>query len=109
MNMRILERPYKVGGHMRIAFVFAGQGAQYVGMGKDLYEHIPRCKEIFDKANDILSFDIKELIFNGDVEELNITENTQPAILITSIAAIEALEERGIKGDVVAGLSLGEY
>ncbi|GAA0108241.1 MULTISPECIES: ACP S-malonyltransferase [Clostridium] len=94
---------------MKTAFVFAGQGSQYIGMGKDLYEHIPRCKEIFDKANDILSFDIKELIFNGNKEDLDITENTQPAILITSIAAKEALEERGIKADVVAGLSLGEY
>ena len=78
-------------------------------MGKDLYENIPICKEIFDKANDILSFDIKELIFNGNKEELDITENTQPAILITSIAAKAALEEHGIKADVVAGLSLGEY
>lgn len=94
---------------MKTAFIFAGQGSQYIGMGKDLYENIPICKEIFDKANDILSFDIKELIFNGNKEELDITENTQPAILITSIAAKAALEEHGIKADVVAGLSLGEY
>ncbi len=94
---------------MKTAFIFAGQGSQYIGMGKELYENIPRCKEIFDKANDILGFDIKELIFNGTKEELDITENTQPAILLTSIAAKEAFEERGIKADVVAGLSLGEY
>lgn len=94
---------------MKTAFVFAGQGSQYIGMGKDLYENVPRCKEIFDKANDILSFDIKELIFNGNKEDLDITENTQPAILITSIAAKKAFEESGIKADVVAGLSLGEY
>ena len=63
----------------------------------------------FDKAREVLDFDIKELIFNGDNEELNITENTQPSILITSIAAMKALEERGLKPSVVAGLSLGEY
>lgn len=94
---------------MKTAFIFAGQGSQYIGMGKDLYENISVCKEVFDKANDILGFDIKDLIFNGNREELDITENTQPAILITSIAAKKAIEEKGIKADVVAGLSLGEY
>lgn len=94
---------------MKTAFIFAGQGSQYIGMGKDLYENISVCREVFDKANDILDFDIKDLIFNGNREELDITENTQPAILITSIAAKKAIEEKGIKADVVAGLSLGEY
>ena len=94
---------------MKIAFIFAGQGSQYIGMGKELYENIPVCKEVFDKGNEILNFDIQNLIFNGNKEELDITENTQPAILLTSIAAKEALEERGIKADVVSGLSLGEY
>jgi [acyl-carrier-protein] S-malonyltransferase len=94
---------------MKTAFIFAGQGSQYIGMGKDLYENISVCREVFDKANDILGFDIKDLIFNGNREELDITENTQPAILITSIAAKKAIEEKGIKADVVAGLSLGEY
>lgn len=94
---------------MKTAFIFAGQGSQYIGMGKDLYENISVCKEVFDKANDILGFDIKDLIFNGNKEELDITENTQPAILITSIAAKKAIEEKGVKADVVAGLSLGEY
>lgn len=94
---------------MKTAFIFAGQGSQYIGMGKDLYENISVCREVFDKANDILGFDIKDLIFNGNKEELDITENTQPAILITSIAAKKAIEEKGIKADVVAGLSLGEY
>ena len=94
---------------MKIGFVFSGQGAQYIGMGKELYENIPVCKEVFDDGNEILDFNIKDLIFNGNKEELDITENTQPAILITSIAAMKAIEERGVKAEVVAGLSLGEY
>lgn len=94
---------------MRIAFVFSGQGAQYVGMGKELYENFHEAKNIFDNANEILKFDLKNLTFNGEVEELNITENTQPAILTTSIAALEVLKNNGIEGEVVAGLSLGEY
>ena len=94
---------------MRIAFVFSGQGAQYVGMGKELYENFNEAKEVFDNANEILKFDLKNLIFNGNIEELNITENTQPAILTTSIAALEVLKSKGVKGDIAAGLSLGEY
>ena len=95
---------------MRIAFVFSGQGAQYVGMGKENYtENFHEAKNIFDNANEILKFDLKNLTFNGEVEELNITENTQPAILTTSIAALEVLKSNGIEGEVVAGLSLGEY
>ncbi|PJI08510.1 MULTISPECIES: ACP S-malonyltransferase [Clostridium] len=94
----------------KIAFVFSGQGAQHVGMGKDLYDNFQCSKEIFDKADKALNFKISELCFEGKAEELNLTENTQPAILITSIAAMEALkEEKGIIPDVVAGLSLGEY
>ena len=87
---------------MRIAFVFSGQGAQYVGMGKELYENFHEAKNIFDNANEILKFDLKNLTFNGEVEELNITENTQPAILTTSIAALEVLKSNGIEGEVVA-------
>ena len=94
---------------MRIAFVFSGQGAQYVGMGKELYENFNEAKEVFDNANEILKFDLKNLIFNGSIEELNITENTQLAILTTSVAALEVLKSKGIKGDIAAGLSLGEY
>lgn len=94
---------------MKIAFIFAGQGSQYIGMGKELYDNILVCRETFDKARELLDFDIKELMFNGEKEELDITENTQPAILATSIMAMKALEEKGIRADVVAGLSLGEY
>lgn len=94
---------------MKIAFVFAGQGAQYIGMGKELYENFDICKDIFNRANEVLGFDLTELIFNGEKSELDITENTQPAILTTSIAALEVLKAEGITPDVVAGLSLGEY
>lgn len=94
---------------MKIAFIFSGQGSQYIGMGKELYDNILICRETFDKARELLDFDIKELMFNGEKEKLDITENTQPAILATSIMAMKALEEKGIRADVVAGLSLGEY
>ena len=94
---------------MKIAFIFSGQGSQYIGMGKELYDNIPSCKKIYDKANEVLGFDLKELIFNVDKEELNITENTQPAILTTSIAILQAIKDKGINPDIVAGLSLGEY
>ena len=94
---------------MKIAFIFAGQGSQYIGMGKELYDNILICREAFDKARSLLDFDIKELMFNGEKEELDITENTQPAILATSIMAMKALEEKKIVPSVVAGLSLGEY
>lgn len=94
---------------MKIAFIFSGQGSQYVGMGKEIYDNFESSRVIFDKANEILKFDLKNLIFNGSKDELNRTENTQPAILTTSIAILKVMEEKGVIPQGVAGLSLGEY
>ncbi len=93
----------------KTAFLFPGQGAQYINMGKDLYENIDSCRDIFDKGEEILNMPIKELIFNGSQEELTRTKNNQPAILLTSLACQKALEEEGIEADYTVGLSLGEY
>lgn len=93
----------------KIGFVFAGQGAQYVGMGKDFYDNIKECREIFEEADKALGFSISKLCFEGSKEDLNRTENTQPAIVTTSISALKALELNGIKAEMAAGLSLGEY
>ena len=93
----------------KLAFVFAGQGAQTVGMGKELAENFPIADKTFDEASEALGFDIKDMIWNGDSETLMITENTQPTIVTMSVAALRVLQEKGIKPDVVAGLSLGEY
>ena len=94
---------------MKRAFLFPGQGAQIVGMGKDIYEKYDEAKKIYDEASKISGIDVKKLCFEGPEEELNKTENTQIAILTTSLAILEILKSKGITADIAVGLSLGEY
>ncbi len=94
---------------MKIAFLFSGQGAQTIGMGKELCENFAVASDTFDAASAAIGIDMKAMIFDGDSETLMITENTQPAILTMSIAAYRVVESMGFRPDVVAGLSLGEY
>ena len=94
----------------RTAFIFPGQGSQYIGMGKELYENFKVAKEIFEEADDTLHFSIKKICFQGPEEILRLTENTQPAILTTSIASLKVLQaEKAIEPELTAGHSLGEY
>jgi [acyl-carrier-protein] S-malonyltransferase len=94
---------------MKTAFIFPGQGAQYAGMGQDLYDRYPEAREVFDSADRVLGFSLSSLCFTGPEETLKLTENTQPAILTMSIAACRVLQKKGIQPDYVAGHSLGEY
>lgn len=92
----------------KTAFLFAGQGAQYLGMGRDLYDHYPIVKETIDQASQVLGYDLRHLS-DTEEEKLNQTRYTQPAILATSVAIYRLLQEKGYQADMVAGLSLGEY
>jgi len=98
---------------MRIGFLFPGQGAQVVGMGADIAQSFPAAAEIFDKANNIVGFDLSNICFEGPAEKLNTTAISQPAIFVTSAAVLAAFRSRPaageIKPEVTAGLSLGEY
>ena len=95
---------------MAIAFIFPGQGSQNPGMGKDLAEKFPAARQVFETADEALGFSLSELCFNGRGEELQLTENTQPAILTVSIAALRAMQTEGFpRPGFVVGHSLGEY
>nr|WGD70499.1 ACP S-malonyltransferase [Bacillus subtilis] len=93
----------------KIAFLFPGQGSQFIGMGKELYEQVPAAKRLFDEADEMLETKLSSLIFEGVAEELTLTYNAQPALLTTSIAVLEKFKESGITPDFTAGHSLGEY
>lgn len=93
----------------RLAFIFPGQGAQFVGMGKDFYDNHATAKNFFDEADDALGYSISKMCFEGSEDDLKLTANTQPAILIVSVIAAELLKAEGISAEVAGGHSLGEY
>lgn len=92
----------------KVAFIFPGQGAQYVGMGQDFYETYETAKKVFDTASEVTGIDVASLCFEEN-DKLHITEYTQLAMLTTEVAILSVIEEKGLKADVCAGLSLGEY
>lgn len=94
---------------MKIAFLFPGQGSQYIGMGKDIYDNYDEVRVLYDEAFNVTGRDIASITFNSDEYTLTQTQNTQLAILIMSLGILKVLEKNGINADVVAGLSLGEY
>ncbi len=94
---------------MRIGFLFPGQGAQYIGMGKDLYDNFQEYREVYEEINKITGIDVADLSFNSDEETLNQTKNTQICILAMSLGILKLLEKENIKAEISSGLSLGEY
>jgi len=93
----------------KLAFVFPGQGSQAVGMARDLYQWFPEAREVFDAATDVLGFDLSRLIFEGPEEELTRTVNAQPALLVAGVAALRAIQSKGVRPSFAAGHSVGEY
>lgn len=94
---------------MKTAFLFPGQGSQKVGMGKDIYEKYEEARRVYEKASEILNIDVAELCFESTEEELGKTQNTQIALVVTSLALLEVLKKHNIKAEIATGLSLGEY
>ncbi len=92
---------------MKIGFLYAGQGSQHVGMGQDLYENYPEFAEVFDNLN--LDFDVKKCCFEGPIEQLGQTRYTQPCMVAFAVGVTKILQSKGIKPEIAAGLSLGEY
>ena len=108
-----MEDSAKISARMEInmgktVFMFPGQGAQYIGMAKDFYDAIPECREVFEEASEASGLDIAALCFEEN-DKINITEYTQICMLTAEAAILRALEVKGYKADVTAGLSLGEY
>ena len=94
---------------MKKAFIFPGQGAQAVGMGKDFYDNFDSAKKLFDEADEALGYSIKKMCFEGSEDDLKLTANTQPAILVVSVIVDEILKSEGVTADIAGGHSLGEY
>jgi len=94
---------------MKTAFIFPGQGAQAVGMGKDFYDNFDAARALFDEADDALGYSIKKMCFEGSEDDLKLTANTQPAILVVSVIVNEILNSEGVTAQIAGGHSLGEY
>ena len=93
----------------KLAFIFPGQGAQKIGMGKDFYDNFDAARKLFDEADESLGYSIKKICFDGSEDDLKLTENTQPAILVVSVIVDEILKSEGVTADIAGGHSLGEY